>query len=261
MPFIYTKEEFKAGLRSSGIEPGDTLFCHSNIGFFGFLKGLESNNDICENLLECIFEVIGRDGTFVVPTFTYSFGSDKERKVFDVQKSDAKSMGVFAEYIRNLDNSVRSHDPMFSVSAVGSKAEYLTKNVSNEFFGTDSFWDRFVECNGKICNFNFDSGSTLIHYFEKKLQVPYRKDLRFSGTIVDSGKTEDKTITFFCRDLNDPQSASKFERFDRYAKQKYTQTASVGRGVIVAITADQTYTLIKNTITDEPNFLTKKGSI
>jgi aminoglycoside 3-N-acetyltransferase len=260
MSFTYTKQEFKEGLLSCGIKPGDTLFCHSNIGFFGFLSEAKNTDETCEGLLEVIFEVLGNKGTFVVPTFTYSFGNDKDEKIFDVQNSDAKSMGVFAEYIRNLDSSFRSHDPMFSVCAIGDKAEILTKNVSDECFGRDSFWNRFVECNGKVCNFNFDSGSTLIHYFEKLLQVPYRRDTVFSGKIIDKGRSASKSVTYFCRDLNDPESSSKFERFDRYAKQKYTQTASVGRGSIVVISADEIYNLIKSTIEDEPNFLTKKGS-
>lgn len=260
MPFTFTKQEFIKGLRSCGIEPGDTLFCHSNIGFFGFMSGADNTDETCEGMLEGIFEVLGNSGTFVVPSFTYSFGKDKHEKVFDVQNSKAISMGVFAEYIRNSADSIRSRDPMFSVSAVGKKAGPLTRNISDECFGKDSFWDRFVKCNGKVCNFNFDSGSTLIHYFEKKLQVPYRKDITFSGKIIDNGKSTNKSVTFFCRDLHDPESSSSFEKFNQYAKQKYTQTVSVGRGSIVVISADETYKLIEKRIADEPNFLTKRGA-
>ena len=32
---------------------------------------------------------------------------------------------------------------------------------------------------GKICNINLDSGSTFIHYFERKLKVNYRYDKTF----------------------------------------------------------------------------------
>lgn len=251
----YTHAEFVNALRECGISKGDVVFNHSNIGFFGMPEGAKNATDTCRIITSAIFEVIGESGTFVVPTFTYSFGSDKVEKVFDIENSSS-GMGIFAEYIRKLPEAKRSADPMFSVAAVGKKAEELTKNISTECFGKDSFWDRFYKFGGKICNFNFDSGSTFIHYVEKCLNVPYRKNYKFSGKI----NGQEKTFIYFARDLESKTAYPRFERFDQLAKQKYSKTAKLGRGEIVMITATDTYNLIKDTLDKEPDFLTEAGA-
>ena len=169
MSFSYSKNDFKNGLINCGIKNGDKIFCHSNIGFFGFLEEADTIEKVCSDLLEVITDVIGSNGTIVVPSFTYSFGNDKKQKVYDVELTPATNMGVFSEFVRNHIQSYRSLDPMFSVYAIGKDSKALVENVSNECFGTDSFWDRFLRESGKICNFNFDSGSTLIHHIEKKI--------------------------------------------------------------------------------------------
>ncbi len=251
----YTKQDISAALVECGVKAGDVLFSHSNIGYWGTLDGSETDEETCASIYDAIFDVIGDSGTLIVPTFTYSFGGSKKCKIFDVENTKSM-MGVFAEYVRQLPNSWRSYDPMFSVSAVGARAMELTNEVPVECFGDDSFWARFLKMEGKICNFNFDSGSTLIHFVEKQLSVPYRKDYDFSGTIVTSDDIEtEKTVVFFCRDLADSGAVAKFERFDVLAREHYSKTAVVGRGEVVVISAQETFDLIENTLPSEPNFL------
>lgn len=256
---MYTKADVISSLRLCGIKEGDILFSHSNVGFFGIPDGIKYSDELCALINDAIFSVIGASGTLVVPSFSYSFGNDKKDKIFDVINTKT-SMGIFSEYIRNLPESKRSHDPMFSVSAIGSNAIDLTAHVSSECFGKDSFWDRFYKIEGKICNFNFDYGSTFVHYVEKMLSVPYRKDHIFTGVIVaPDGKQEESSVTFFCRNLEDNGAEAKFERFNALAKEKYEKRSSVGRGEIVVITAQETYKLIADTMLTQPNFLTLDG--
>ncbi|AGI72505.1 putative aminoglycoside3-N-acetyltransferase family protein [Octadecabacter arcticus 238] len=252
----YSQQDIVGALKNAGINEGDTLFSHSNLGYFGMLQGAKSNLDILNAFKNALFEVIGEEGTFVVPTFTYSFGSDKEEKVFDV-KNSASKMGSFAEFIRLRDDAARSEDPMFSVAAIGPNAERLTKDAASECFGRDSFWGRFHDMGGKICNFNLDSGSTFVHYVEKRLQVPYRKDFKFSGQIISSNGTKrDKEVVFFARDFEDKNSAAYFERLDVIAKNTgLAKQAKLGRGSIVVISAADTVKLIEENIEIEPNFL------
>ena len=60
-------------------------------------------------------------------------------------------------------NAGRSLVGMFSITAVGKHAEWLTQNLSEECFGDDSFWDRFHRFNGTVCNLNHPPGATFIH--------------------------------------------------------------------------------------------------
>ncbi len=256
---FYTINDFKKAIADVGISKGDTLFMHTNIGFFGLLHEAKVPEDTAPLLLEAIFDIIGDEGTVVVPTFSYSFGSDQPEKVFDVNKTPSK-MGTFAEFVRKHNDSVRSHDPMFSVAAIGHKKHIFTKDVSYESFGINSFWDRFLHNNGKICNFNCDSGSTFIHYVENMLKVNYRKNIEFKGHIIDAlgNKVEHKNI-FFCRLLEDSSSSAYFEEFDRISKLGgYTRHTSLGRGSVLSITAKDTYDVIQSYIKEQPFFLTRK---
>ena len=47
---------------------------------------------------------------------------------------------------------------------------------------------QFHRLGGKVLNLNFDAGSTLIHYVERELRVPYRFDKSFTGTIREQGR-------------------------------------------------------------------------
>jgi aminoglycoside 3-N-acetyltransferase len=252
----YSKKELVAALKASGIQAGDTVFSHSNIGFFGMPEGAGDPGSACKIILDAILGVLGKEGSFVVPSFTYSFGADKAEKIFDVRNTPS-AMGIFAEYVRKLPEAKRSLDPMFSISALGAKARELTENIGDECFGPESFWARLHKLGGKICNFNFDSGSTLIHYVEKCLNVPYRKDYELSGKVIAGGKSYPKTIIYFARDLASKTAYPRFERFDELAKKKYAKTSQLGRGEIVTITANDTYKLIEETLPIESNFLTE----
>jgi aminoglycoside 3-N-acetyltransferase len=255
---MYKSSDIIRSLKYCGVKKGDTLFSHSNIGFWGHPEGIYDKEEICKLILEAIFDVIGQKGTLVVPTFTYSFGSDKLEKIFSIENTPSK-MGILAEYVRMSSYSYRSADPMLSVAAIGENAKWLTTDVSDVCFGSDSFWDRFYKIKGKICNINFDAGSTFIHYVEKCLDVPYRKETKLSGTVIDKNEHIKKTISYFGRDLSNAKSQPCFEMFTKLAiLNKYTQSAEVGRGKIIVITAENTFSLIKSTLLLKPNFLIKQ---
>ena len=60
-------------IQNVGVMKNDVLFSHSNIGFFGKLYDAKTTNDYCHAFMKAIFEIIGINGTLVVPTFSYSF--------------------------------------------------------------------------------------------------------------------------------------------------------------------------------------------
>jgi len=255
----YKIENLIYGLRLAGVLPGMTIFCHSNVGFFGRPEGVNSSVELCRMIYEALREVIGREGTLVVPCFSYSFGSDKSNPRFDVKKTPS-TCGSFTEYVRKLPQAIRSADPMFSIAAIGLSATELASDADSECFGERSFWRRFLDRNGMIVNLNFDAGSTFIHFIERRLGVPYRQNRKFSGILVENGKERWAECIFFSRALDDPLASPRFERFDELAREAgYVSTAPVGRGSIVAISARNTATLIETTIKREPRFLTEAG--
>jgi aminoglycoside 3-N-acetyltransferase len=256
MAVDYKKSDFVAALKTCGIRRGDVVFSHSNIGYFGRPEGDATSAAVCDLLVSAFRDVLGREGTLVVPTFTYSFGSDKVEKRFDPSATPS-TCGMLTEYVRNQEGAERSIDPMFSVAAIGPDARRLTDNVGNECFGENSFWKRLLDSGGKICNLNCDAGSTFVHFVERRLGVPYRADRTFRGIVIENDREITYDAVFFSRRLEDAGAAAKFERFDERARAAgYVATAKVGRGAVVVISAEDTVRLIGDVLPSDPRFLT-----
>lgn len=245
----YTRRDVSDALAYCGVRTGDVVFSHSNVGFLGVPDGGMSAQSVLDVVYGGCRDALGPNGTLVVPTFTYSFPKGEP---FDPERS-ASTCGLFTELVRLLPGAERSRDPIFSVAAVGPDGDALTREAPVECFGADSFWGRFLERDGLICNFNFDAGSTFMHYVEKRLSVGYRYDKLFVGEIVDRGETRESASVFFVHDLSNPATAPIFDVFHRVAQEAgIVRTAPVGRGGVVALRARAVFDLFKNTSCSRP---------
>lgn len=252
----YNRKQFSDALRKAGLKKGDTVFTHSNIGYFGVPEEGSSPDIIFNTILGAFFDVIGPKGTLAAPVFTLSFC---KQQAFDPDNS-VSFCGAFSERLRKHPGALRSLDPLFSVAALGARAKQLTENVSQECFGRDSFWDRFLKAGGVFCNMNLDAGSTFAHYVEKCLNVPYRYDKLFPGRIVKNGREEKSAAVFFCQDMSNPDTVAAFEKFDALARKKgKVRSAPIGRGAVTAIKAKDTYDLIAVALKKDPWLLTEAG--
>lgn len=249
----YTASEFRGALRSVGLRRGDTVFTHSNIGFFGLPDPPGSTESVCAALLEGVLDVIGPEGTFVVPTFTYSFC---EGKPFDPDETPSPC-GALTEFVRKRPESRRSSDPNFSVAAIGARAEELTESAPPNSFGDGSFFDRFLGADGVVCNWNLDAGSTFLHHVERRLRVPYRFDKTFRGEFRRRGTSEQRESTIWVRCRNSDETVAAFEPFDALARAEgLFATARVGRGFVGSIRARDCLELVARTLPSRPWLLT-----
>ena len=205
---------------------GDIIFIHSNIAFFGKIN---SSRNVCKIFLETLIQIIGKNGTLIVPTFSYSI-----KNKFDLKKTTSVC-GVFSEYLRKSKKGLRSADPIFSVYCIGKHSKYFTKikDLNNyECFGEESFFEKFYKLNGKIVNFNDTCASTHVHYFEKLLGVGYRSDKLFKIKIVERNLTKIKNIKFFCI-KNFKKIEARFDRFHQYAlEKKLAKQIRLGLGIV-----------------------------
>lgn len=248
----YSRADIIRALIEVGLLPGDAIFSHANMGFFGRLEGAEKKEDLYRIFKAAIFEVLGPKGTLGVPTFSYSFCRGEN---YDLKKTPSVC-GMFSEMVLQDPDALRSEDANFSVAAIGANTQFLTQKCPSHSFGPDSFWDKFLSIGGKICNFNFDAGSTFIHYVEKKLKVPYRFDKAFAGTSMVNGQAVQKSFIHFVYDHNKPEDRWNFARLDKVAKQTgIARTADLGKGQIVLIAAADIEKLIREQIDIDPQFL------
>lgn len=151
---------------------------HSGLSRLGVLmQGIKNANELSATILKALQNVVGPNGTIVVPTFTYSLGNGE---IYDPQITPCPLMGQFSEYFWRLPEAKRSLDPFLSVAAIGPRADELTKVVANTSFGKDSFFDRFTKIGGGVLNFlrsALNYGGQLYFTLTKK-NLKYLIDIR-----------------------------------------------------------------------------------
>jgi aminoglycoside 3-N-acetyltransferase len=252
----YSRQDISNALRSLPIGKGDVVFSHSNLAFFGKPEGNLSKNDICEMFFDAIMDVIGPNGTLVVPTFTYSFPNGED---FCVASTPSK-MGMFAEWVRNHPNSGRSIDPSYSMAAIGgSVIRMLRQQPENSFDFIASSFARLCGVEAKVLNFNMGAASTLIHYIERFVDVPYRFDKTFSGTIIEKGVSLWIRNTIYVRYLH-PGLVADFGAFNSMVKSSgMFRTARIGSGEVGVISASDTFDAVTDGLKEFPWFLTAAG--
>ena len=252
----YSKNDIQDALIKVGIQKGDCVLVHSNLGFFGKLESAKSSTEYCNAFFESIMEIIGANGTLIVPTFTYSLCWNQ---IFDVENTKTSDCGMFAEFVRNIPETIRSKDGIHSVAAIGTDAKFLTEKAPEHSFGKNSFWERFLNKNGKICRFNLNADfNTFIHYVEKELDVSYRFDKKFTGTMIVNNKKIQKTNYHFVRDLDDANTIPDLSKLENtMEKMNMVKKINLGKGQIICMYAKDVFQTIKNEIQKEPNFLTK----
>ncbi|EGK8085203.1 aminoglycoside N(3)-acetyltransferase [Campylobacter lari] len=192
---IFYKHDLIQVLEKLDIKKGDVLYTHNEIYNFGI--PLTDGKTLLQAILDCFFEVIGKEGTLIMPTFTYSFC---ENKIFDNKNSKTK-VGVLNEYFRKQKGVKRTNEPIFSFAIKGAKEELFLKDTTS-CFGDDSVFAEIKRQNGKIMLFgNPLVGTTFIHHIEEKTGVSFRYFKEFSGIIIDEhGNKLRKTIQYLVRD-------------------------------------------------------------
>ncbi len=184
----YTFDDLVAALRQVGVQAGDIIFTHVDLAALGMPElaspdGQRRNRRalgeaICTLINAAVTHVIGEGGTWLVPTYSYSFG---KQQIYDPAITPS-SVGTFTEWFRQQAGVMRSADPMFSVAGIGPRAAQLFAKLPHDCFGPDCIYDRLHRANAKIVNLGVGvRDMTFLHYVEQSVGVPYRFKKLFLG--------------------------------------------------------------------------------
>ena len=189
--FSIKKEKIVEVLRQLDIQEGTILFVHSSTGL---IFGKQENPS--QLLYDAIFEVIGKSGTVVVPTFTFACCHGK---LYDPMETDSET-GQFTNFVRKIPGALRSNHPIHSVSAVGRDAHLVVNHESISSFGQKSSFNILLDL-GAV-NLLVGVGIqyiTLIHQAEEDLVVPYRFYKEFDIEVKEKGRITRKNIPYFAK--------------------------------------------------------------
>ncbi len=245
----YNADDVLNALISIGADDCETLFIHSDVVFGRVPKGFNR-----KEYMETLYAVLMELGVqIIVPTFTYSFCN---HETYDVRKSKT-SMGALSEYIRKQDGRYRTLDPLLSFSVPEALKDKFS-NISNHSLGKGSGLDILHSMDGvKFLFLGARQGEcfTYVHYVEKMLDVPYRYDQKFTGTVIDyEGNSEERTqyIHTHCYGVKIPENYDFFEeeliRMGKVKKQK------LGNSYVSCLSEKDAYEQISSRIMQDPYY-------
>ena len=188
-------DEIRISLKSSGRRPGDTLLIHGDSVVAAQLTEIPVERRLFI-LFKEIIKYLGKNGTLVIPTFTYSL---TKNELFDVNNTKS-SIGFFSEYFRNMAGTIRSSHPIFSVSAIGKQKKLFKNSNIEDCFGEETSFGLLYKLNAKQMNLGCKFNLTFAHYVEQKLNVDYRYFKSFEGYIKKNKKKSFIKTNYFVGD-------------------------------------------------------------
>ena len=248
--------EIAKAFRDCGIGYGDVVMLHSDALFLAQLAPM-SPEDRYNTFFHALDEVLGADGTLILPTFTYSLTKGEIYSIVDTPST----VGVLSEHFRKLAGVMRSHDPIFSVAARGRYAKQFSDAKYSDCFGPQSAfgllktYNAWIVCLG--CSLN---KITFVHYVEQKAKVNYRYFKSFYGAIEDKGKRKFTEVKYYVRNLDRNSITDLSSLSKRLEEKKMLLTVPLGR---VALSATRAHDFLEEAnclLLNHPSGLIAEGN-
>lgn len=199
-------KDLEKTFKSLGIKSEDTIYIASDITVFvkSFLNETKSkHNDIDRFLnmfIDTIMNIIGDQGTLLVPVFSWDFCKGKE---FIYEKTQGNSGSLGNWILEKRNDFRRTFHPIYSFMVKGKDSDYLLSLNNKDSWGIDSPFFYLHKSQAKMLMINVDSGqcNTFEHYVEEMINVPYRYTKDFISLYQINGKSERRIYSMYVRDL------------------------------------------------------------
>ncbi|MBQ7725365.1 MAG: AAC(3) family N-acetyltransferase [Lachnospiraceae bacterium] len=184
-----------------GLNRGDSIWLSSDAKtlLYSALEHGESGD--MNELIDGIIDVIGEEGTILIPTFNWDFCSGK---TFDIRKSPCKT-GVIGKVALKRDDFRRTQHPIYSFAVWGRDRDELCAMKNKSSFGADSPFTYCKDHNTQnvFIDVECQHSYTFVHYVEEQAGVSYRYLKDFTAGYIDyDGNESTRTYSMNVRDLD-----------------------------------------------------------
>lgn len=157
-----TKEGLVDDARRLGVSPGDVLLVHSSLSAIGWVVGG------ARTVIEALVEVVGSDGTLVMPAFSGDLSDPSDWRnppvpvswidqireampAFDPDRTPTRQMGWIAETFRKWPGAMRSIHPVSSMTALGPHTMRIMERHEIAYsLGDASPMGKIYELDGRV---------------------------------------------------------------------------------------------------------------
>lgn len=245
---MLTKEKLIKEFQSLGINPSDTLFVHS--AYSSLTKAPGGVQGGPATVIDALIEILGPEGTLIMPTFNYGF---LRGETWDI-RSTPSQMGILTELVRKDPRAKRMFHPIYSVAAIGKRADEIFSLTSNDCFGETTIFKKLRDWNAKILiiGLPYSKSFTFLHHCEQEAQVGYRYLKEFNGTAIDEAGTQHElTVTMFVRDV-DQGVVLDFEPIGKILDKEVATIKKLGKGEIRLLDCNKTFQVAVEAIKNHP---------
>jgi aminoglycoside 3-N-acetyltransferase len=230
----YTRADLVRGLREVGLSRGDLVLFQSRLHGLGRPEGVSGKEELCRFFLDALREIIGAEGTLVVPTFTTQVA--RQDLPFVVEET-VPNYGLFPEYVFRHPDFVRSLHPIWSFAATGPLKERICRSGCTSSFGLGSPLDMVVRLGGKnvFCGLEIREATTIIHYVEAHYGVPYIYNKLLKWRPIEKGVAAEQPYYGSVRYLEYDIAWNPQPYQDDLVSRGLARSAQVGGGPVHAL--------------------------
>ncbi|WP_144674416.1 AAC(3) family N-acetyltransferase [Campylobacter jejuni] len=249
----YSDKDLIDAFYQLGIKRGDILCVHTELFNFGI--PLLPKNEFLQTILDCFFEVIGKEGTLIMPTFTYSFCKNE---VYDKLNSKC-TVGTLNEFFRKQQGVKRTNDPIFSFAIKGGKEDLFLNKEQKSCFDENCVYNIIKNNNGKIILLGTQLlGYTFTHFIEEQAEVPYRYFKQFRGDIIYKNNNKKRCkIDYYVRDLQKKSEISILKQITLLTNSNNFKLKKIAGADIVSIDCQAYFDETMKALKQNPHCLLK----
>jgi len=246
-------QELLEAFQSVGLERGDVVYVASSLAALGMM------DDPVRDTLGALRQVVGEEGTLVMPAFNFDFCRGEP---FDVRRTPS-TCGQLSETFRTLTGVVRSASPPYhGVTAVGPGAREFGAIRSLTSFGRDSVFQHLhdVEAKHLLIGCGYDEGVAHFHWLEELREVPYRYWKKIEGQVISDGECHQQTHFMYARRLDLGVELDADVLGEEFERAGFVRSTTVGLCRIRAFELRDLQVFAAPRLARDPLVLLKPGS-
>lgn len=187
-----------------GVRPGQTILMHSALSQLGWVVGGPVT------VIQALLEILGDDGTLMVPTHSSNNSEPslwqnppvpeswwaiirEHMPAFDPQITPTRQMGIISDTLRCWDGARRSNHPHDSFTAVGKHKTTLVGGYTElgDCLGETSPLARLYDLNGWVLLLGVGHGNnTSLHLCEARANYPNKQYERNGAAVFVDGERQ-----------------------------------------------------------------------
>lgn len=246
-----THDDLLQGFRSVGLTEGDMVLVQSSYIALRKVSGGPTA------VVRALLDVLGPEGTLLMPTFNWTDFGEKKRYSKLTTKPQT---GVISETLMGWKDCQRIYHPLHGFSLVGRQAAALASKIRNESsFERCSLFGELHRQNAKLLllGVSYRQALTFFHYVEECVGVPYRKYLFLEGEVEElDGSVHPVRIKYYGRvSLQQKYNLDHLQPALEDDKGSVVRTGKIGLATVKAMNAAEVYDRLASVLKINPNLV------